>query len=168
MRKSLTQLDYIPASVGLLVGVGDGIIATKITTAHARTYYRGAVAAAGFVADHMNKLHPDISIGMMTASATLIAQGLMAKVEGAATTAAPQFAAPAQLGGRLKDIPAEQTPTQAGYLRDDIPGRQTATNAGYLRDDIPGRQAPTKAGYLGNKNFMASGKPATQRSTIAG
>lgn len=151
MRKSLTQLDYIPATIGLMVGVGDGIIATKVTQAHARTYYRGAVAAAGFVADHMNKLHPDISIGMMTASATLIAQGLMAKVEGKATTAAP-YAAPAQLGGTLLDIPVKQTPTQAGYLRHDIPGRQT----------------PTNAGYLGNKNFLASGKPATQHSTLAG
>ena len=152
MRKSLGELDYIPEAIGLLVGIGDGVVYNKLTQKHRNTYFRAGVAGLGLLGEKSMHWHPDVTIGMMTAAATLASTSIVRKAGGTASTSFPQVVAPAQLGGRLRDIPAEQTATQAGYLR----------------ADIPGRQQPTNAGYLGNKYNLASGKPATESATLAG
>ena len=114
MRKSYKELSYIPQSIGLMVGVGDGLIAQKITTPHARSYYRAGVAGLGFVGERSLGWNSDISMAMMTAAATMAAQAIPRIVAGGGN--ALPYAAPAAYPGVLRtDIPETQKPTRAGW-----------------------------------------------------
>ena len=75
MSKSFSEIDLVPGTVGLAVGVADGMVSKHISTKHRNTYFRAAVAAAGVVGQRVG-WSEDINIGLMCAAAALAAQSL--------------------------------------------------------------------------------------------
>ncbi len=144
--KPISSLDYIPEGVALAVGIVDGVIASNDpagSVTHHRTYYRGAVAVAGFLLERRGTpASVDAGMGMMVASAALAANAIPYKLNAAAGTGSYfPHTAPAQ------SHPGHERPSAAGAV--------AAYQTHKVRDQpIPG--------------VYASGAPPTMRPTIAG
>jgi len=156
-RKSIRDIDYIPPLIGLTVGVGEGVVQTKITKPHARTYYRAAVGAAGFLADRMTSLHPDITMGMMCSSAALAASSIPYAIHNKTLSGE---------GGVFPNVARPAMEAPPGYWDNQQRGTSTVAEQPVRRNptDGGGRQQPVTIAGLARPSSSAT----MQRPTLAG